>query len=332
MTIKVGLVGYGLAGAVFHAPLIKACDGLELAAVLTSREVPTAVRTLDELLDRSDLVVIASPNRTHFPIARQALEAGKHVVIDKPMSVTVGEAEELIALAAQCARMLTVFHNRRWDGDYRTVRKILPRLGEVSLFEAYWDRFRPGIKQGWRELPDEGSGLLSDLGPHLIDQALQLFGTPDAVSADIQIQRSDAAVDDYFELTLHHGERRVKLGASTLVADPRPHFGVHGSAGSFVKHGLDTQEAALKAGIDPQSPGFGIDERHGKLMLADGSSETVPTEAGNYLEFYKLVASAVIDGCPAPIDPVDALAGLRIIDLARESSRSGRRLELPAAS
>jgi scyllo-inositol 2-dehydrogenase (NADP+) len=332
MTIKVGLVGYGLAGAVFHAPLIGACDGLELAAVLTSREAPNAVRTLEELLGPSELVVIASPNRTHFPIAKQALEAGKHVVIDKPMTVTAGEAEELIALAAERRRVLTVFHNRRWDGDYLTVRKILPRLGEVNLFEACWDRFRPAIKQGWREVPDEGAGLLSDLGPHLIDQALQLFGMPDAVSADIEMQRSGAVVDDYFELTLHYGARRVKLGASTMVADPRPRFALHGSTGRFVKHGLDTQEWALKAGVDPLSSGFGIDERHGELTLPDGGRETVPTEPGNYLEFYEMVARAVIDGGPVPVDPADALDGLRIIDLARESSRSGRRLELPAAS
>jgi scyllo-inositol 2-dehydrogenase (NADP+) len=331
MTIKVGLVGYGLAGAVFHAPLINACDALDLAAVLTSREAPNAVRTLDELLRQCELVVIASPNRTHFPIAKQALEAGKHVVVDKPMTVTVRAAEELIALAAECGRLLTVFHNRRWDGDYLTARKILPLLGEVSLFEACWDRFRPAIKQGWREVPDEGAGLLSDLGPHLIDQALQLFGMPDAVSADVEMQRSDAAVDDYFELILHYGARRVKLGASTMVADPRPRFAVHGSAGSFVKYGLDTQEAALKAGVDPLSPGFGIDERHGVLTLPDGTSET-PTEPGNYLEFYELVARALSDGGSVPVDPADALDGLRIIDLARESSRSGRRLELPAAS
>jgi scyllo-inositol 2-dehydrogenase (NADP+) len=332
MTIKVGLVGYGLAGAVFHAPLIGACDGLELAAILTSREAPNAVPTLEVLLDLSELVVIASPNRTHFPNAKQALEAGKHVVIDKPMTATVAEAEELIALAAERRRVLTVFNNRRWDGDYLTVRKVLPRLGEVNLYEAYWDRFRPAIKQGWREVPDDGAGLLSDLGPHLVDQALQLFGMPEAVSADIEMQRPGAAVDDYFELTLHYGARRVKLGASTMAADPRPRFALHGSAGSFVKHGLDTQEGALKAGVDPRSPGFGIDERHGKLTLPDGSRETVPTEPGNYLEFYPMVARAVIDGGAVPVDPADALNGLRIIDLARESCRLGRRLELPAAS
>ena len=332
MTIKVGLVGYGLAGAVFHAPLINACDRLELAAVLTSREAPNAVRTLDELLERSELVVIASPNRTHFPIAKQALEGGKHVVIDKPMTVTVAEAEELIALAADRRRVLTVFHNRRWDGDYLTVRKVLPRLGEVSLFEAHWDRFRPAIKRGWREVPDDGAGLLSDLGPHLIDQALQLFGMPDWVSADIERQRADAAVDDYFEVTLHYGARRVKLGASTMVVDPRPRFALHGSMGSFVKHGLDTQEAALKAGVPPVSAGFGGDERDGHLTLADGTTETVATETGNYLAFYEMVAGAVLDGGPVPVDPADALNGLRIIDLARESSRSGCRLELRAAS
>jgi scyllo-inositol 2-dehydrogenase (NADP+) len=155
---------------------------------------------------------------------------------------------------------------------------------------------------------------------------------PDAVSADIEIQRAGAAVDDYFELTLHYGVRRVKLGASTMVADPRPRFALHGSARSFVKHGLDTQEGALKAGVDPLSPGFGTDKRHGELTLPDGSSETVPTVPGNYLAFYEMVARAVLDGGPVPVDPADAVDGLRIIDLARESSRSGRRLELPAAS
>src|SRR5439155_24829896 len=183
----------GLAGSVFHAPLIRACERMELAAVLTSRDVPERVGTLDELLERSDLVVVATPNTTHFEIAAAALKAGKHVVVDKPFAVTVEEADELIALAKPRERVLTVFHNRRWDSDFLTVRKVLPQLGEVMLFEAHWDRFRPEIKPGWREVPQPGGGMLSDLGPHMIDQALMLFGMPDAVTADVLAQRQGAA-------------------------------------------------------------------------------------------------------------------------------------------
>ncbi len=228
--IRVGLVGYGLAGAIFHEPLIRACERTELAGVLTSREAPCRIGSLEELIERSDLVVVATPNSTHLPIAEAALEAGKHVVIDKPFTVTVEEADRLIALAARKERVLTVFHNRRWDGDFLTVRKVLSRLGDVALFEAHWDRFRPAIKPGWRELPEPGSGVLNDLGPHMIDQALQLFGVPDAISADVVAQRAEARVDDYFDLTLHYGARRVCLRCSSLVSEPRPRSRCTGAA------------------------------------------------------------------------------------------------------
>src|SRR5690348_116968 len=188
--IRVGLAGYGLGGGVFHAPLIRACERMQLSAVLTSREVAERVPTVSELIEASDLVVVATPNTTHFDIAAAALNAGKHVVVDKPFTVTLEQADELIALAAERERVLTVFHNRRWDGDFLMVRKIRPELGDVSLFEAHWDRFRPEIKNGWREVPQPGAGLLSDLGPHMIDQALLLFGMPDAVSADVLAQRA----------------------------------------------------------------------------------------------------------------------------------------------
>ena len=215
--IRVGLVGYGLAGKVFHAPLIRACERMELAAVMTSRDVPGAAGSLEELLERSDLVVVASPNESHFPIAKAALEAGKHVVVDKPLALNEVEADELIEVGRKAGRLLTVFHNRRWDSDFLTVRKLMSELGEIALFEAHWDRFRPAIKQGWREEPREGSGLLSDLAPHMIDQALLLFGTPDAVQADIAAQRDGAQVDDYFDLTLFYDRMRVRLCASTLI-------------------------------------------------------------------------------------------------------------------
>ena len=327
--IRVGLVGYGLAGSVFHAPLIRTCIRMELSAALTSREAPVRVDSLDDLIERSDLVVIASPNRTHFPIARSALRARKHVVVDKPLGVTIEEADELIGLAGERQRVLTVFHNRRWDGDFLTVRKVLPRLGDVALFEAYWDRFRPAIKPGWREEPEAGSGVLSDLGPHMIDQAVLLFGLPDAISADIAAQRPDARIDDYFDLGLHYGTRRVRLGCSTLVSDPRPRFAVHGSGGSFMKHGLDPQEEQLKCGVNVDDPRFGIADNQGTLTHPDGTRESVPTERGTWAAFYEQVADAILDGASVPVDPADARDGLMIIDLARRASAEGRRLPVP---
>jgi scyllo-inositol 2-dehydrogenase (NADP+) len=330
--IRVGLAGYGLAGASFHAPLIRACDRMDLAAILTSRDAPHRVGSFEELLERSDLVAIATPNTTHFELATAALHAGNHVVVDKPFTVSVAQADELIALAAERQRVLTVFHNRRWDSDFLTARKILPQLGEVILFEANWDRFRPEIKQGWRETPEPGGGVLSDLGPHMIDQALLLFGMPEAVSADVLTQRSEAKVDDYFDLSLHYGERRVCLRSSTLAAEPRPRFAIYGTGGSFVKHGLDPQERQLKSGMDPRAAEFGTGTPDGLLTRPDGSREEVPSERGNYRAFYEAVADSILDGAPVPVDPADARAGLVIIDLARRASELGQRLPLPASS
>ena len=330
--IRVGLAGYGLAGSVFHAPLVRACERMELSAVLTSRDVPKRVETFEALLERSDLVIIATPNTTHADLAAAALQAGKHVVVDKPLAVTPDEADALIALAGKRGRLLTVFQNRRWDSDFLTVQKLLPKLGDIMLFESNWDRFRPAIKHGWRELPQPGGGVLNDLGSHLIDQALQLFGMPNAVSADVLAQRPGAEVDDYFDLTLHYGERRVCLRCSTLVAEPRPRFAVHGTAGSYLKHGLDPQEAQLKSGIDPRAPEFGLDERDGTLTLSDGSTETARTERGDYRAFYEAVADAVLDGAPVPVSPAGPRDGLMLIDLARRASALGQRLPVPAAS
>jgi scyllo-inositol 2-dehydrogenase (NADP+) len=332
VTIRVGLVGYGLAGAVFHAPLIRACKRMELSAVQTSREAPNRIDNLEALLDRSDLVVIASPNITHFPIAKAALEAGKHVVVDKPFTVTLEEADELVRVAKERGRVLTAFHNRRWDSDFLTLKRILPRIGAISLYEAHWDRFRPTIKQGWRETDEAGGGVWYDLGPHLVDQALQLFGMPDSVSADIFAQRPGAKADDYFDVTLHYPSRRVCLRCSALVADPRPRMAAHGSEASFVKFGLDPQEPALKGGADPLDPDFGIDERTGTLTFPDGGSQSVPNERGDYLAFYEAVADSILEGAPVPVTPADARDGLLLISLARRASELGQRLPVPDAS
>ena len=328
--IRAGLVGYGLAGSGFHAPLIRACGRMGLNAVMTSRDVPGAVRGLDELLERSDLVVVASPNATHFAIANAAIEAGKHVVIDKPFTPTIAEADELIALAAARGVKLTVFHNRRWDSDFLTVRKLLPDLSEVRLYEAHWDRFRPALREGWKEQPDGTTGVLNDLGPHLIDQALVLFGMPEALSADIAAQREGSRIDDYFELTLHYGEMRVVLASSSLVAAARPRFAVHGTGGSFVKYGLDPQETAMREGASPLNPDFGIDENDGVLTMGDGTTRTIRSERGCYLRFYDQVADAIIGGGPLPVEAADARAVMQIIELARQSARDGRRLAVRA--
>jgi scyllo-inositol 2-dehydrogenase (NADP+) len=341
MAVNVGIIGYGLAGSVFHAPLVQAVPRLALAAVATSRPIADpGVRRIDDPLaliadPHIDLVVIASPNLSHFPLASAALEAGKHVVVDKPFTVTPGEADALIALAAERRRLLTVFHNRRWDGDYLTVRKALDegRIGEATLFEAHWDRFRADIKQGWREVPADGAGLLNDLGPHLIDQALQLFGRPAWLYADVLNQRADALVDDYFDLTFGYDRLRVRLCASTLAAAPRPRFAVHGSRGSLVKYGIDPQEDMLKAGRRPGDAGFGEDDpaMFARLTSPDGASEAIPTITGCYPLFYEAIADSIIDGAPPPVDPRDACDGLKIVQYARQSAREGRRINLADA-
>ena len=325
--IKVGLIGRGLAGTVFHAPLIGATEGLELVATVGTAGAH------DLLMDPAiDLIVVATPNASHFALAKLALENGKHVVIDKPFVTSTAEADELIALAAAHDRMLTIFHNRRWDGDFLTVCDQITSgsMGDVPLFEAHWDRFRSVIKDGWKEVPTGNVGLLWDLGPHLIDQMLVLFGTPDAVQADIASQRAGALVDDYFSLTFSYGQSRVILGASNLVAQPRPRFAVHGTKGSFVKYGIDPQEAALRDGADPLAPDFGEEqsEFYGQFYSSDNASVLVRTLPGRYLEFYEAVASSVAGSGPPPVDPQDALTGIRIIEAARHSASTGQCVEM----
>ena len=339
MTINVALFGYGLAGRCFHAPLIAVEPRMRIARVVSSRheqvarDFPDAVVSTDAAAtiaaDDIDLVVIATPNKTHAPLTREALLAGKHVVVDKPFVAEAGEGSDLIALARERGRMLSVFHNRRWDGDFLTAARLVRegRLGEVMHAEFRWDRFRAEIRDGWREIPNEGNGVLADLGPHLIDQALQLFGVPDTVTGDVAHQRTDTLVDDYFELTLHYGARRVILSASTLIAEPRPRFALHGLAGSFVKNGIDPQEALLRAGGSPLDADYGFDAPGDYGVLTDAiGRHTVPTERGDWPAYYAKVAHAILDGALPPVDPADAVTGLAIIECARRSAEEGRSL------
>ena len=333
-TVDVGLIGYGFAGSTFHAPIIKAVPSLSLVKVSTSRtgdvarDLPQAAAVAAPQAIFADpaieLVVIATPNATHADLARQALEAGKHVVIDKPMTTTSAVADELIGLAAQRGRLLSVYQNRRWDNDFLTIRSLIGagRLGRVYGYEAHFDRFRPAIKPGWREVPQAGSGVLFDLGSHLIDQALTLFGMPETVTADVLAQRPEALVDDYFHLVLGYGERRAILHSSTLVREPGPHFVVHGDAGSFVKYGMDPQEAALKAGQVPGTPDWGLDDpaTYGALVNAAGERETIVTLPGAYVSFYAEMAAAIADGTPVPVSARSARDTVAVIELARQSA------------
>jgi scyllo-inositol 2-dehydrogenase (NADP+) len=338
--IRTGLIGYGLGGMAFHAPLIHAVPDLELAAIVTSRPGPVRERYPDVqvvpdaatlLADPAiELVVVSTPNDTHFALARAALEAGKHVVVDKPFANSVAEAETLIALAEARGSMLSVFHNRRWDSDFLTLRKLLDEgvLGEITLYEARWDRFRPALRDSWHEEAGPGGGVLIDLGPHLIDQALALFGPPDSLTADIIAQREGSLVDDYFELTLHYERMRAVLSSAAIVPAPRPRFAVHGTQASFVKHGVDPQETQLRAGGRADDPGHGIEEpaQHGTLVSIDGARRSIASERGDYRHFYSGVAQAVAGQGSPPVSPADALAGLRIIELARQSAAERRSL------
>lgn len=336
--IRTGLIGYGLGGMAFHAPLIDAVPELELAAIATSRADQVheryphaAVTDADALIaDPSiQLVAISTPNDSHFPLAKAALEAGKHVVIDKPFTNTVAEAEDLDALAKARGLVISAFHNRRWDGDFLTVQALLAsgRLGEVMNTELRWDRYRPEVTTAWRDIPEAGSGILADLAPHLIDQALVLFGIPEAVSADIEVQRRHARTDDYFEIIFFYGKRRVILSAGRLIAKARPRFSLHGTAGSFVKSGLDPQEPLMKLGGKPgehrEQPEF-----YGLLTHGDGSTEPVTTLKGDYRAYYSGIGQAIATGGEPPVTASDAILGLKIMDLARQSSREGRRRSL----
>jgi scyllo-inositol 2-dehydrogenase (NADP+) len=343
--IQVGLVGFGLAGRTFHAPMIGAVHGLNLAAIVQRRgddaqeSYPEArvVRSVEELLKQESirLVVIATPNLSHFALARQLLLAGRDVVIDKPMATTYEEAAELTRLAKECGRVLSVYHNRRWDGDFKTVRELLSAgaLGQVKLYESHFDRYRPLVREGaWRERSEPGSGVLFDLGPHLIDQALVLFGEPKAVSADVRVERKDAVVDDAFDITLHYPGMRAWLRATMLASRPGPRFLIHGVKASYVKYGLDPQEAALKRGERPKGAGWGVEpsDWFGKLVFADGdvqAERTVSTQPGDYRGFYENVRDTLNGQASLAVTAQQALRVMWVLELSRQSSGERRVIE-----
>jgi scyllo-inositol 2-dehydrogenase (NADP+) len=334
---QVALLGYGLAGSVFHAPFIATTPGLRLAVVVTRneerraqalREHPDVVLlgTADEVWGRAaeiDLVVVATPNSSHAPLAHAALDAGLAVVVDKPFALTAAEGRAVVEAARVRGLMLTVFQNRRWDGDFLTLRRLLDegRLGRVHRFESRFERWRPRPSGGWRERGGaaEAGGLLYDLGSHLVDQALQLFGGVSNVYAELDVRREGAAVDDDDFLALEHESGvRSHLWMSALAADQAPRFRVLGDRAAFVKHGLDAQEAALRAGRSPGEPGWGEEPRDlwGRLVV-DGEAQEVRTEPGSYGSFYAAVERTLRESASPPVDPSDAVAALEILDAAR---------------
>lgn len=340
--LRVGLIGFGLAGRYFHAPLIGAA-GMELRAVATSRVAAVRETLPDAAVENSweallargdiDLVVIATPNHLHADQAKAALYSGRHVVVDKPLSATSMEARAIAALADANRLRLAVFQNRRWDSDFLTVRKLIheDRLGAVNAFHARWDRFRPVVADRWRERAEPGAGVLYDLGSHLIDQALYLFGRPDWIQADVFTQRHGGEVDDGFQISMAKDALRITLGVSSLAADGGWRYRVHGSRGSFLKAGLDPQEPQLRAGMRPDALEFGFEpaEQWGKLILgADGSRQTIASERGRWTEFYEGVRDSIERGEAVPVAAEEGCATLEVVEAAVKSSQSGRRIRL----
>jgi predicted dehydrogenase len=341
--IEVGLVGFGLAGRAFHAPVIRAVPGLHLAAIVQRSGTEAAekypdvqiVRSLDELLSMAEirLVVIATPNETHYPFARQCLEAGHEVVVDKPFTTTLEEAVSLVQFAKDANRLLTVYQNRRYDGDFQAIRKLVAdgTLGRIVRFETSYDRFRPQLKPGaWRETRRPGSGILFDIAPHLIDHALVLFGLPEAVTADVRIERENAAADDAFDITLHYSNgMRAVLRSSILAAAPRPRFVLFGTQASFVKQTFDPQEANLRRGFIPTDATWGAEpeENWGILTVPSGDSfeqRRIPSANCDYRDYYSNVCDAILGRAPLAVTPEYALNVMRLLELARESSQKRR--------
>lgn len=338
--IRVGIAGFGLAGRVFHAPLIDAVDGLELSVVVTSDASRAAqargtypdVRvagSVDEAWAHLDVLVVATPNRSHAPLALEAIARDVPVVVDKPFAVTADEAASVLDAGGR----VTVFQNRRWDGDFLTASRLVRdgALGRVVRFDSRFERFRPAVKEGWRELADpaEGGGQLFDLGAHLVDQAMVLFGAPVRVYAEVATQRPDAEVDDDAFIALEHpGGVRSHLWMGVVAPLPGPRMTISGLGGGFAADGLDPQEPQLASGLTPRDVGYGERSEGGRLVGPDGTVGEVAIERGRYEDFYAGVRRWLEDGAEAPVNPHDSLAGLRVLEAARRSAATHSVIDL----
>ncbi|WP_336242910.1 oxidoreductase [Enterobacter cloacae] len=335
-SIRVGLIGYGYASKTFHAPLIAGTPGMALAAVSSSDAtkvhadwptVPVVSEPKHLFNDPNiDLIVIPTPNDTHFPLAKAALEAGKHVVVDKPFTVTLSQARELDGLAKSLGRLLSVFHNRRWDSDFLTVKALLSEgtLGEITFFESHFDRFRPQVRNRWREQAGPGSGIWYDLAPHLLDQAVNLFGLPVSMTVDLAQLRPGAQTTDYFHAILSYPQRRIVLHGTMVAAAESARYIIHGTRGSYVKFGLDPQEDRLKNGERLPQEDWGYDMRDGVVTKVEGETlveETLLTSPGNYPAYYAAVRDALNGTGENPVPASQAIQIMELIELGIESAK-----------
>ena len=344
--IITGLASFGMSGKVFHGPLLTAHPGFQLKTIVErskneAQKIYPAVRisrAFDDLLSdpEIELVIINTPDHTHTELTHKALEAGKNVIVEKPFTLKASEGEDLLNFAIRKGKMLSVFQNRRWDGDFLTVKNIVKNetLGRLVEYEAHFDRFRNYIQPNtWKEDASTGTGTLYNLGSHLIDQALVLFGMPEAVSADIRTLRTDGTVDDFFEVILHYNNLRVALKASYLVKEPGPRYALHGTQGSFLKYGLDPQEDALKAGQLPNEAGWGT-EPESKWGILNTQKDglhylgKIETIAGNYLAFYDNIYDVLVNKKELAVKPEEAVNVINIIEAAFESNKMRKVVEL----
>jgi scyllo-inositol 2-dehydrogenase (NADP+) len=352
--IGVAVVGFGLAGRVFHAPFVSAVPGLRLEAIVQRKGDEAAMaypktrilRSFEDALKDAaiQLVVIATPNETHFELAKQALSAGKHVVIDKPFAATSAQAKELWQLAWEKGVVLAPFHNRRWDGDFLTVVDLIEKsaVGRLVTFESHFDRFRPLPRENtWKEGADPANGLLFDLGPHLVDQALALFGAPTGITASVRKDRDTTQIEDAFDITLEYPRLRAHCRSSMLACDAAPRFLLHGNCGSFKKYGLDPQEPALVGGA--KVPRIGEEAGHvwlqeteehwGTLTVAPNPADPanltrtrIKTEPGDYRLYYANVRDAINGAAELAVKPEDGYRVVKLLEMARESSEEQRTL------
>lgn len=337
--IRVGLIGFGFVSKTFHVPLLQATEGYRITVVSSSRpaDVRAVLPDVEVVSDPNalathpalDLVVIASPNETHARLAEASMHAGRHVVVDKPFTVVVEEARYLGAVAAETGVLLSVFQNRRWDSDFLTIQDAIRQdlVGRVVLFESRLDRFRPDVRDRWREIPGPGAGLLYDLGPHLIDQTLLLFGVPDSVQATLAKQRRGARTDDFVQLVLRYGDMVATLQAGSLVSGGSARFSVHGDRASVVKQKPDVQEHQLRAGVPPDSPEWGLDSDDAALYDgATGETRALKATPGDQRGYYVALREALHGRAPNPVPPEQGATVMAIIDAAMRSETNRRRV------
>ena len=337
--IRVGVIGFGFVSKTFHVPLLNATAGYKITAVSSSRpaDVTAVLPDVEVVSDPNalathpdvDLVVIASPNETHTPLAELAMRAGHHVVVDKPFTITVDQARHLAVLSREGKVLLSIFQNRRWDSDFLTIKDAMRQdlTGRVVQFESRIDRYRPDVRDRWREIPGPGAGLLYDLGPHLIDQTLLLFGIPESVQATLAKQRSGARTDDFFQLVLRYGEMIATLQAGSLVSGGSARFSVHGEKASVVKQKPDIQEDQLRAGVLPGSADWGFDPDDAMHYDgATGETRALKAARGDQRGYYVALREALHGGAPNPVPPEQGATVMAIIEAALRSEEEGRRV------